>query len=724
MVSRPCALVLLGALLVTDPAAAGGIQELDKAEMEGIAHLAQLGRVLEAQCLLKGRLPHLTVGDVGTRYNRALSLLPLARLAQDRDLEDGILAIAREDGLALAALARATDGAPRTENLANALRCLSEIAAADAEVLYHRGWCHHELASLGAARADLAAAVEADPRRDDARGLLARTLWRLGQRRPAVELVVAGLRANPGRENSALLASMLRFSKRKGHSDSARSLALRWSRSLNAQAGSPLKALLSEIQIENNDLAGAMDTFGQVQAEDRPWLLGGVVRAARAQIAQGESGQAAVLAAINRLPLENVQMPAPLLKLSGDIAMQRKDTARALRHYAAAVTGGEGEALELADHARAQGAPIGVGAMAEMLSGHVFAYKKDANVPAFNQQEAPIPTAFFADPNAVPFSQMPPPGGAIWNRTPHDRAQFALWLMKSSDRAAAIQHAARSSTPVPARQEMLRHYLSGDIEQTKRDLDAFSLVSWQVLRPGVVGMLRQAPPGSGAENVEPVKQLDSAPPALEVVGEALAALKDPNADEEGRLAKLMEVAGQRTPETERLGDPVAIDMDGNGQIDITSRESISGSASFDLDGWGNSRQVQWLSANHDAWLCEDTDHDGRITSGHELFGTAGGFTDGFEKLARRDRNDDGRLTGAELTGLSVWSETGNPGVVDDGELVSVEQAGVTAISIPRVGLRTSATVHGTTRLCAEIWPEAITPVGQMANGGDLDLEGI
>lgn len=271
---------------------------------------------------------------------------------------------------------------------------------------------------------------------------------------------------------------------------------------------------------------------------------------------------------------------------------------------------------------------------------------------------------------------VPPEVTGAWREPAARRAAYALAVMKSPrlTREQALQLAVQQASPFPARRKMVHAYLSGDIATAKSELDAFSLVSWQVIRPGVVGALRVAPPGSGAANVEPLTQT-TAPAALDSVGQALAALNDPGAAEQTRLAKLMEVAGQRTPDTETLEDPVAIDLDGNGQI----------------------------------------------SSGLELFGTAGGFTDGFAKLARRDRDNDGVLTATELAGLSVWRESRDPGVVNEGELIPVEQAGVTSITVPRVGLRATAIVNGTRRLCAEVWPEAANPrVAQDLRPGDLE----
>ena len=88
-------------------------------------------------------------------------------------------------------------------------------------------------------------------------------------------------------------------------------------------------------------------------------------------------------------------------------------------------------------------------------------------------------------------------------------------------------------------------------------------------------------------------------------------------------------------------DPIAIDCDASGSIEMTDAWDETTAVRFDLEGWGTNGRIQWLASNRDGWLCEDTDRDGKISSGKELFGTAGGFSDGFEKLSRRDADRNG-----------------------------------------------------------------------------------
>jgi hypothetical protein len=111
-------------------------------------------------------------------------------------------------------------------------------------------------------------------------------------------------------------------------------------------------------------------------------------------------------------------------------------------------------------------------------------------------------------------------------------------------------------------------------------------------------------------------------------------------------------------------DPIAIDCDASGGIEMSNAYDEKAGTRFDLEGWGTAGRIQWLAAGRDGWLCEDADHDGKIASGRELFGTAGGYSDGFEKLALRDSDRNGTVEGPELAGLSIWIDDANPGVTD------------------------------------------------------------
>ena len=76
-------------------------------------------------------------------------------------------------------------------------------------------------------------------------------------------------------------------------------------------------------------------------------------------------------------------------------------------------------------------------------------------------------------------------------------------------------------------------------------------------------------------------------------------------------------------QTARFGDPLVMDLDGDGIETI----SADGSVLFDHDGDGTKHGTGWAGAD-DGLLVHDLDGDGDIESGRELFGDATVKSDG------------------------------------------------------------------------------------------------
>jgi hypothetical protein len=107
--------------------------------------------------------------------------------------------------------------------------------------------------------------------------------------------------------------------------------------------------------------------------------------------------------------------------------------------------------------------------------------------------------------------------------------------------------------------------------------------------------------------------------------------------------------------------------------------------------WGNQNQNEWTKPwdpkkGGDGMLVWDTDGDGKITSGKELFGHIGldgknTFKNGYEKLAHYfDKDKDGVVKGAELQGLKIWEDRNGDGITQQGELVELEKHGIRKLS--------------------------------------------
>jgi hypothetical protein len=130
-------------------------------------------------------------------------------------------------------------------------------------------------------------------------------------------------------------------------------------------------------------------------------------------------------------------------------------------------------------------------------------------------------------------------------------------------------------------------------------------------------------------------------------------------------------------------DPLVFDLTGDG-INLQDLSSVS--PRFDMNGNGFSVQTGWIGPGN-GLLVLDKNGDGQINNVNELFGgdaTSGGPTAiGFAQLAKYDSNLDGVIDANDpiYSQLRVWVDSNGNGVVDPGELVTLQQAGITSINL-------------------------------------------
>jgi hypothetical protein len=139
------------------------------------------------------------------------------------------------------------------------------------------------------------------------------------------------------------------------------------------------------------------------------------------------------------------------------------------------------------------------------------------------------------------------------------------------------------------------------------------------------------------------------------------------------------------------GSPILLDLEGLGRPDILAggdwrlqpgRKLASNALrAFDLDGSG-AASWEWVGPRSGI-LVWDPDGTGKITSGKQLFGNftwGESFKDGYEALAKLDKDKDGDLDGLELAGLGVWVDADSNGVSDAGEVQTADSLGILSIS--------------------------------------------
>lgn len=122
-------------------------------------------------------------------------------------------------------------------------------------------------------------------------------------------------------------------------------------------------------------------------------------------------------------------------------------------------------------------------------------------------------------------------------------------------------------------------------------------------------------------------------------------------------------------------DPLVLDLDGDGVEGIGI-----GAATFDTDGDGIRENLSWIAPD-DGLLVRDRNQNGLIDNINELYGSA--VENGFDALAREDANRDGYINNEDAvwSSLQVWKDLDSDGITDEGELLSMGQAGIASISL-------------------------------------------
>ena len=138
----------------------------------------------------------------------------------------------------------------------------------------------------------------------------------------------------------------------------------------------------------------------------------------------------------------------------------------------------------------------------------------------------------------------------------------------------------------------------------------------------------------------------------------------------------------RTAET--TTSPLIVDLDGDG-VETTS---VANGIYFDHDGNGFAEKSGWVGKD-DGLLVRDINGNGQIDNGTELFGNNSVLSNGqkaangFEALKDLDSNNDGVFNNQDTAWneVKVWKDSNQNGIVDEGELLTMEQANISGINL-------------------------------------------
>lgn len=142
---------------------------------------------------------------------------------------------------------------------------------------------------------------------------------------------------------------------------------------------------------------------------------------------------------------------------------------------------------------------------------------------------------------------------------------------------------------------------------------------------------------------------------------------------------------KKTKCAEEIPSPIILDLDGDGVVGTLGQED---GVYFDHGADGFAESTGWVAPG-DGLLVWDANANGNIDSGRELFGSEtllpNGLraANGFEALKTFDVNKDGVIDASDpiFSRLRVWVDADTNGRNDDGELRSLQEAGVQSIAV-------------------------------------------
>ena len=129
---------------------------------------------------------------------------------------------------------------------------------------------------------------------------------------------------------------------------------------------------------------------------------------------------------------------------------------------------------------------------------------------------------------------------------------------------------------------------------------------------------------------------------------------------------------------------IVLDLDGDGIETIGRKAKVL----FDHEDDGFAELTGWVSPD-DALLVLDRNGDGQIDNGTELFGNntvlpnGSSAENGFVALKELDSTKDGVIDAqdARWSELWLWQDRNSDGTVDDGELITLENAGINCLKL-------------------------------------------
>lgn len=164
-----------------------------------------------------------------------------------------------------------------------------------------------------------------------------------------------------------------------------------------------------------------------------------------------------------------------------------------------------------------------------------------------------------------------------------------------------------------------------------------------------------------------------------------------------------------------LLSPIILDLDGDG---IEMRSIKKSKAAFDMNGDGIADDTGWTGKG-DGFLVIDRNNDGKITHASELSFAAENkdAKSDLEALASLDNNGDRVIDAKDVrfAELKVWVDANGNGVTDAGELKTLEEVGITSISLAARNLEGTAKVGDNVLISTSTFTRSNGSTGTVGN---------